>query len=159
MSRLLRIMLAAERGQPLQDRSAVQAIAGQGLAGDRYALGRGTFSDRFEVRPGARELSLIDVAAVALANQRMGTSLDAGAFRRNLLVDGLDLPQCLKQRFRIGEVVIEVLGRCPPCPYLARLLGVDAERGLKGLGGVRARIVESGVLRVGEAIEEIDLRG
>lgn len=128
-------------------------MAGRGLAGDRYEQGIGKFSGRFEVAPGAREVSLVDAAAVAECNARLGSHLRACDLRRNLVISGLDLDALHGAVLAIGEVRLRVIGGCPPCGYLSRLLGVDAVRGLRHLGGARAAILESGVLIVGAVVE------
>ncbi|WP_353249248.1 MOSC domain-containing protein [Salinisphaera sp. T31B1] len=132
------------------------AVAGRGLHGDRYWAGVGTFSGRFEVRAGARELSLIDTAALTECNRRLAAAGHAGvaaaALRRNLLVDGLALSELVGQRLVAAGVQIEVLTGCPPCGYLSRLLGADMRRALYRIGGVRARIVRGGELRVGATV-------
>ena len=151
MLRLQRILTAPRAGAPLVDHDAITAVAGRGLLGDRYYHGCGTFSGRAGVFPGVREVSIIDAGAIALCNQRLGTALDAAAFRRNLVVEGLPQRPRRGARLAIGEVVLEILSSCPPCGYLARLWGADARAGLHGIGGVRARIVVGGRLTVGAA--------
>lgn len=151
------ICIAAAAGAPVRTLLQVEAVAGRGLAGDRYAQGIGTFSGRFEVATGARHVSLIDAAAVVECNARLGSDLSALQLRRNLVVSGLNLADLHGAVLSIGEVQLQVLGGCPPCGYLSRLLGVDARQGLRQLGGARAAIIQGGLLRVGAAIDVIEL--
>ncbi len=137
--------------------SLVKAIAGRGLAGDRYEQGAGKFSGRFEVAAGARQVSLIDAMAVAECNARLSSKLTACELRRNLVISGLDLDALDGAILAIGDVRLRVLGGCPPCGYLSRLLDVDARHGLRHIGGARAAIIEGGWLRVGAAVDVIDL--
>lgn len=44
LGRIESIHVAPSRGDPMQGLGRVQAIAGVGLEGDRYALGLGTYS-------------------------------------------------------------------------------------------------------------------
>ncbi|GAB3685472.1 MOSC domain-containing protein [Salinisphaera aquimarina] len=159
MASLQRILTAPTRGASMVDAGAIEAIPGRGLAGDRYWVGTGTFSGRPGVFAGARELSMIDVAAIALCNERLaldaGAQLDAADLRRNLVVAGLELPALRQRLIRVGPVTLEIVSSCPPCGYLSRLLGVDARQALRGIGGVRARIVDAGWLQVGDAIIEV----
>ena len=76
----------------------------------------------------------------------------AGDLRRNLVVSGLDLTALQGARLRIGEVLIEVTGTCPPCGHLDRLLGYDAQVLLHGRGGMRAGVLEGGELVAGAPI-------
>lgn len=136
----------------MQSRQRALAVAGAGLQGDRYHAGTGTFSSRFEVVPGARALTLLDTAALRRCNQRLGRAFEPADLRRNLLIDGLDLMALRGHGLRIGEVRIELVGACPPCGYLSRLLQADMRAGLHGIGGMRARIVNGGVVAVGMAV-------
>ncbi|WP_123629854.1 hypothetical protein [Salinisphaera orenii] len=71
VGRLVGIFIAPERGAPPVARDAATAVVGRGLAGDRYYHGTGTFSARAGLFAGARELSLIDAAAVERCNARL----------------------------------------------------------------------------------------
>ena len=147
--RLLAIYTAPRRAAPMTACDAVEAIPGQGLAGDRYALGKGGLS-----RWGGphREVTLIareDLDAMAAE----GVMLDAKDSRRNLLVEGIELETLLKREFTIGEVRLRGMQRCQPCTYLVRLTGNDALLpAMVGRGGLRARVLQGGTLRVGDAL-------
>lgn len=128
----------------------VRAIPGRGLEGDRYAKGAGTFS---RVESGnVRDLTLVASAAVDHLRAATGAELDPGDLRRNLVVDGLDLPALIGAQLRLGPVLIECTGTCPPCAHLDRLLALEACDHLRGRGGLRARIVEGGELVVGSEV-------
>ena len=137
--------------------SRAQAIAGRGLAGDRYERGIGKFSGRFEVVAGARQVSLVDAMAIAECNARLGSQLRACQLRRNLIISGLDLNALHGAVLGIGEVRLRITGGCPPCGYLSRLLGVDARLGLQHIGGARAAVIEGGLLNVGASVEIVAL--
>ena len=51
------ICLATEAGKPMQEVFSVMAIAGQGLEGDRYCTGQGSWSDN---TVGKRQVTLIN---------------------------------------------------------------------------------------------------
>ncbi len=116
-------------------------VTAAGLVGDRYAAGVGTFS---RMLPDGRAVSLVDAAAVA--------AFPGGRHRRNLVVEGVDLPALLRREFAIGDLVLRGVRPCPPCGRLSRLTGVDAKALLKGRGGLRAEVVTPGVVRVGDAV-------
>ncbi len=61
---VLEIFITGAAGEPMIDRSEAEAVPGSGLAGDRYALGAGFYSDK-PTTAGARELTLIDERAIA----------------------------------------------------------------------------------------------
>lgn len=150
--RVVGLFRAASRGAPMRSLSRVQALAGQGLTGDRYALGCGTFSSRTPVVAGARALSLIDTADIARCALRLERSIDPASLRRNIVIEGLDLLACRGARFALGTAVIEIAGRCAPCGYLSRLLESDMQAGLYRGGGMRAAILVSGWIDSGDTL-------
>ena len=132
----------------------VRAVPGRGLEGDRYWAGVGAFS-RW---PGpVREVTLIEREALDAASGEFGVALASGEHRRNLVVEGVDLSALLKRRFRVGGVEMEGLRICAPCKYLVRVTG--QERIFDALvrrGGLRARILTEGEIRVGDPVTRSD---
>lgn len=90
-----------------------------------------------------------------MCRSRLGWPIAAAALRRNILVDGIEFLSLRGQQLRLGSVTIEVLGRCPPCGYLSRLLDADMRDALHGIGGVRARILATGSVATGESVAAI----
>jgi MOSC domain-containing protein YiiM len=127
-----------------------RALVGHGLEGDRYAAGAGTFSG--SVRASTRDLSLIDADDVEAALAELGDDLVAGDLRRNLVLRGLPLRELIGARLRLGEVLIEVTGTCPPCGHLDRLLGREAQAVLAERGGMRAGVLQGGWLEEGASV-------
>src|SRR5919206_587761 len=72
--------------------------------------------------------------------------------RRNLTTRGVRLADLLGRRFRIGQVLLEGVKDCPPCTHLEDLVHKPVLRPLVDRGGLRARIVEGGRLRVGDEL-------
>lgn len=125
----------------------VRAIAGCGLEGDRYAAGRGTFSD-----PGGRgyQLTLVDAGVL----DEIG--LPWAEARRNVVTRGVSLNALVGRRFRVGEA--ECIGRrlAEPCAHLERLARPGLLRPLVHRGGLRADIVTDGRIRVGDEVAPVD---
>ena len=69
------------------------------------------------------------------------------------MVKNLDLKSLIGKEFRIGTATFRGLRIAPPCRYLSRILGVDMMTGLKYIGGLRALVVESGEIRVGDEVD------
>jgi MOSC domain-containing protein YiiM len=132
-----------------------EARAGAGLVGDRYFEKRGFYSDR-PTAPGAREVTLFEGEVLDWLASQHGITLRAGEHRRNLTTRGVRLPELLGQRFQIGDAVLEGVKDCPPCEHLVSLVGKPVLRPLTDRGGLRARVLEGGVLRVGDALAVTD---
>ncbi len=134
----------------MEAQQVARLVAGRGIEGDRYFAGVGAMS-RW---PGAkRELSLIAQEDLETASRLADAPIPFEQTRRNVLVGGVDLKSLIGVQFRIGNALVEGVGPCQPCGYLDMVAGRDDMRlALKGLGGLRARIVESGDVRIGDAI-------
>jgi MOSC domain-containing protein YiiM len=57
------------------------------------------------------------------------------------------------RKFRVGEVLLEGVRLCEPCGHLESLTQVGVREGLIHRGGLRARIVTEGTIRIGDRIE------
>jgi len=128
----------------------VRAIAGVGLEGDRYATGKGYWSPDQKV---SRDLTLIEAEVVEEVVRELDPSLQAGETRRNVTTRGVRLNDLVGVSFRIGSVLCEGIALCEPCRYLESITGRRLLRGLVHRGGLRARLLSSGVIRVGDPIE------
>jgi MOSC domain-containing protein YiiM len=56
------------------------------------------------------------------------------------------------QRFAIGSVTFEGIRLCEPCSHLAAITRGEVLTGLVHQAGLRAAIIESGTVRVGDAV-------
>jgi MOSC domain-containing protein YiiM len=116
---------------------------GRGLRGDRYAekedghKGQVTFFNGEVLRDVGRALGLDDVSP--------------DAFRRNVILEGMDVNELIGREFTIGGVQFEGTEACSPCHWMDVALADGAMDLLKGKGGLRARILGTGILRTGPA--------
>ena len=123
--------------------SAVAQV-GSGLEGDRHcASGRGT---------GKRQVTLIQSEHLDVISALLGKSVTAFDTRRNIVVSGISLFAMRYARFRVGEVLLEGTGICAPCNRMEAELGPGAFNAMRGHGGITARVVEAGVVRLGDAV-------
>jgi hypothetical protein len=148
------VHIAPESGADMEHRNAVEAVAGQGLRGDRYFAGTGTYSD--SAREVTRDVSLIEREALAALERDYDVSLRAAEHRRNLTTTDIGLNRLVGKRFRVGEVTCEGVELCEPCSYLESLTGRDGVfEGLVHRGGLRASIVSGGTIEVGAPVEVV----
>lgn len=148
------IHIASKVGLPMQCVERIEAIAGEGLVGDRYRNGTGFYSGN-PITPGARELTLIGEEALAAVAQESGITLLPEEHRRNITTRGVDLDGLIGKRFRIGAIVCEGIRPCPPCRHLEEVTGKPVMPPLVHRGGLRAKIVTGGSLCVGDLIQEM----
>jgi len=133
------------RGAPMQAVEEVVADPASGLQGDRYSSPngkRGVTLIQAEHLPAIAALSAHDVHPALL--------------RRNLVVAGIPLVALKGRRFRIGEVLLEGTAPCDPCSAMEAALGPGGYNAMRGHGGLCARILEGGVLRIGDAVVALE---
>src|SRR5882672_6789404 len=99
------IHVTSGAGEAMQPLPEVAAVAGAGLAGDRYLTGRGFYSGR-PTDPGAREVTLFEAEVLDMLRAEHGIVLRADEHRRNLTTRGVRLGALLGQRFGVGEVLL-----------------------------------------------------
>ena len=144
------IHIAPEAASAVESRDSVEAVAGRGLRGDRYFQEAGTFTG---VEGGGRHLTLIETEAVVAIEQEAGIELEPGEHRRNLTTSGIALNHLVDREFSIGEARFMGIRLCEPCTHLQSLTGKDEIiSALLHRGGLRADIVESGTIGVGDRI-------
>lgn len=120
-----------------------RAEAGRGLAGDRM----------FETGSDRRQVTLVQAEHLPAVALLAGvSSVTPGQLRRNLLVSGVNLQALKNRRFRVGAVLLEGSGDCHPCSRMEENLGRGGYQAMRGHGGITARILESGVIRVGDPV-------
>jgi MOSC domain-containing protein YiiM len=147
------IHLASGGSEPMRSVDRVGAIAGVGLAGDRYALGTGHYSGDPRVD---RHVTLIEAEEIEALATGPGIVLAPGETRRNVTTRGIRLNELVGRRFRIGGVECEGTRLCEPCQYLTDLLGKPVLAPLAHRAGLRARILTDGELALGDEVVAID---
>ncbi|QIF01053.1 MOSC domain-containing protein [Roseimicrobium sp. ORNL1] len=129
--------------------SRIEAMAGRGLAGDRYALGMGSYSKS----KGVRDVTLIEIEALWDFFHASGIDLHPSLTRRNIVTEGVRLSELIGCSFSIGTVSLFGLRACPPCRHLARLVGIpEVLGGLAHSGGIYAQVVSDGIISVGDEV-------
>jgi MOSC domain-containing protein YiiM len=146
------IYLAPAGGEtPVAVREAL-AVSGRGFEGDRYFLGVGSFS-RW---PGeGRAVTLVEEEAVDAIRREHRIDLGDGRSRRNVVTAGVVLAELLGRRFWLGGALLRGVRLAAPCRYLERHVAPGTYDAMKGRGGLRADVLEDGVVRVGDAIEVV----
>lgn len=132
----------AREQTPSEVSNAVVEI-GSGLLGDRY---RGRAESK-------RQVTLIQQEHLDVIGALMSQpSIDPSLLRRNLVVSGINLLALQRAQFRIGAVVLEGTGQCHPCSRMEAALGPGGYNAMRGHGGITAKVITPGEIRVGDAV-------
>jgi len=134
----------------------IRAIRDQGLQGDHYGGGAN----------GKRHVTLIQhehlgvVAKLLALRDKSPTVLqvDPALVRRNIVISGLNLLALKNKRFRLGESLLEFTEPCQPCSVMEQVLGRGGYNAMRGHGGICARIIEGGMIRIGDELAALDVR-
>ena len=141
--RLEWIGLRPQRGASILAVQTVRAEPGLGLEGDR-------FSGRID---SARQVTLIQQEHLPVIAACVGRdTVSPETLRRNLVISGINLLALKDKRFRIGEVLLEYSGACHPCSKMETALGPGGYNAVRGHGGITARVIRGGWMRLGDPV-------
>lgn len=136
------ISIRPERRMPVLPVQSVVADTQTGLVGDHY---KGT--------NGKRHVTLIQAEHLAAVASFVGKSrIDGGLVRRNIIVKGINLLALKDKPFQIGTAILEGTGLCHPCSRMEANLGKGGYNAMRGHGGITARVIQSGEIKVGDAV-------
>jgi MOSC domain-containing protein YiiM len=135
MGQIIHLQLKPAEGEPMQIVSSAEAVAGFGLRGDANA-------GRTKRQVLIIEQELLDEF-----------QLPVGDVRENLTVKGIHLAGTPPgRRLRAGAALLEATLDCAPCQFIE-----DKRPGLRaamdGKRGTLFKVIEGGVIHVGDAIE------
>jgi MOSC domain-containing protein YiiM len=145
------ILTSPATGQPQTSQESVEAVAGKGLADDRYATGKGYYTGDAE---WDAHVTLIAQEPFDQAAADHGVNVSPAELRRNLITRGVDLYTLVGKRFRVGDQVV-LRGRkpWPPCNHIAKLTGKpEILKHFLKHSGIGADVVVGGTIRVGDKI-------
>ena len=149
------IFLRPARLAPLLSPTEALVEPGRGLIGDRRSA-----APRLGDLAQKREVTLLQAEHLPVVAGLLGLpALDPARLRRNLVVSGINLLSMrslfpdVRLQWRLGDdVILEITGTCEPCSLMEAELGEGGYNAMRGHGGVTARVVAGGILRVGDAV-------
>jgi MOSC domain-containing protein YiiM len=138
MARVQNLFRASRKHLPMEELSEVHAMGDRGFDGCAHG------------RPGSkRQVLLVDRETLEAMD------LQPGVIRENITTDGLNVNSLqVGQLLRVGEARLEVSAVCTPCDQMEAIRpGLRKE--LWGRRGMLCRVLDSGVIRRGDAIEKL----
>jgi MOSC domain-containing protein YiiM len=138
MARVQNLFRAPKKHLPMEELSEVQAVGDTGFEACAHA------------RPGGKRQVLL-VARETLE----AMDLRPGLIRENITTDGLNVNGLqMGQQLRVGEARLEVSAVCTPCDQM-EAIRPGLRQALWGRRGMLCRVLEGGVVRRGDPINEI----
>ena len=120
---------------------------GKGIVNDRYYE---NFKEKKE------QVTLISLEEINAFNNQINQNIEPKDFRSNIIVSGTDLNKLIDKQIKINQVILKIHEICQPCKYLQdRLKLPSLVKLLVNKSGVRAEIIKSGNLSVGDTIKKI----
>jgi MOSC domain-containing protein YiiM len=126
---------------PMLECTEVKCAAGRGLEGDRFF----DFKDDYKGQVTFFEIEVYEQLCAEFGVWDRPPSV----FRRNIITSGVDLPSLIGKEFEMQGVRFLGTQESAPCDWMNLAFAPGAEERLKGNGGLRARILTDGTLRVG----------
>jgi MOSC domain-containing protein YiiM len=124
----------------LVEHQEIYCVAGRGVEGDRFF----DYKDNYRGQITFFALEVFEDVCRELG----ATGKSPGLTRRNVITTGVALNSLIGEEFSVQGIQFFGVEECRPCYWMDRVIGPGAEAALKNRGGLRARILTSGRLRV-----------
>ena len=140
------LAIRPQKGKPVTELTKVEAVIDHGLLGDKAGQ-----------RPGGkRQVTLIQAEYLPLIQSLLSdVGISFLELRRNIAVSGINLNALKDHVIQIGRATFEVTGYCHPCSKLEQQLGYGAFNALRGHGGLTAKVIVSGNIKLGDEVRVI----
>ena len=149
------VHIAEDAGAPMRTPAMIEAIAGRGVKGDRYCLGKE--SGYFSGTKGARrQITLFESEVLDTVLRDNNVSLAPDECRMNVVTRGVPLAHLVGRRFRVGDAVLRGLKLNEPCSRLEDVVGRPVVKALVHRCGLFAEILVGGRIHAGDVAEFID---
>lgn len=119
----------------------------------RVSPENGLEGDRYQGQSGTRQITLIQAEHLPVIASLAGREkITPEILRRNVVVSGINLLALRNKVVQIGNISIEVTGLCHPCSRMEEVLGEGGYNAVRSHGGITARILKLGSIRVGDSV-------
>ncbi len=115
-------------------------VAGRGIRGDRFF----DYRDSYKGQITFFAVEIYDALCSALNVEDKSPA----TARRNVITGGVDLNEFIGVDFEVQGVRFRGVEECRPCYWMDHAFAPGAEKFLRGNGGLRARILSDGEVRV-----------
>ena len=143
------ILVRPARLEAVRTLAEAIAVRDVGLEGDHY-----------QNYGGSRQVTLIQAEHLEVLAALLGLSKILPEFtRRNIVVRHINLLSLKGKRFNIGNAILEYSGECHPCSRMEKSLGPGAYNAMRGHGGITAKVINSGIIKLGDFVTVATVQG
>ncbi|HEY3900988.1 MAG TPA: molybdenum cofactor biosysynthesis protein [Chthoniobacter sp.] len=125
---------------PMIEMKEIHCLAGRGIEGDRFLDYKPDYKGQITFFPAETFEELCAKFDV--------WDKPPSVLRRNVITRGVDLYALVGREFTIQGVRFQGMAECSPCYWQDGAFAPGAEQALKGRGGLRAKILSTGVLSI-----------
>jgi len=133
---------------PVREMKSIECVAGRGIRDDRFFDHKPDYKGQITFFAWENLIALWDELGIP-ADQRA-----PAATRRNVITENLNLTHLIGKEFELQHVRFLGTEECRPCYWMNAAIHEEAERWMKGRGGLRAKILTSGSLHIDPAAAE-----
>jgi MOSC domain-containing protein YiiM len=136
---------------PMKSFPQLSLVAGKGIDGDRYRIGKetGFYSEKPEE---GRQITLFEIETLEALARDSKITLLPEEHRRNVTVQGVPLNHLVGRKFWLGEALLEATRLSVPCRHIEEITGKSIFDPLINRSGLNCRILQGGVVRVGDPV-------
>jgi len=136
---------------PMRAMPELRLIAGRGIEGDRYMIGReeGFYSHKPEE---GRQITLFEFETLVALKRDHNIDLGPEEHRRNVTVAGVPLTHLVGRQFWLGATLLESTRLSIPCRHIEEITGKAICDPLINRSGLNCKILKGGIVRVGDAV-------
>jgi|TARA_B100000959_G_scaffold117972_1_gene123929 MOSC domain-containing protein YiiM len=147
MPKVIRLGIAKNKNQKIQEVEKIELLSGKGIVGNRH------FHENNDARC---QITLIESENIDYYNNKFKTDYSYVDFRRNVVTKGIQLNDLVGKKLLIGNVEVQGHDLCRPCKHLEETLKAqDIIKEFLRRGGLRCEIINSGIVNIGDEIKVV----
>ncbi|MCX7322222.1 MAG: MOSC domain-containing protein [Hyphomicrobiales bacterium] len=139
---------------PMREMRELTLVAGKGIEGDRYMVGReeGFYSPKPEE---GRQITLFEFETLIALKRDHDIDLGVDEHRRNVTTVGVPLTHLVGKQFWLGETLLEATRLSIPCRHIEEITGKSIFDPLINRSGLNCKILQGGIVRVGDVVRSM----
>ena len=145
ISKVFKIGICKKNSEKIDEISEIKVLSGKGILGDRH------FRDDKDYKG---QITLIEKENIDYYNNKYKSKIPYIDFRRNIVTEGVELNNLIKEEIEIGTIKILPYELCKPCLHLEQMVNSkDIIKEFLRRGGLRCEVLVSGKVKIGDKIK------